>query len=1666
MSRIREFQEKVAKLDREDIIDLIRAQDVDLVKQINRIEWVFKNKLTHLTWSDGSPVEERPLTNEELALVLDPPFSPSDDLRAMGLNIDQQRQIHIASDPVLWAKHFLNATPRVYQILMLRHPSIRKVLRAGRRLGKALDVSTPIPTPNGWKTMGDLQEGDQVFDENGSPCNVTFATEYQHGRQCYEVKFSDGSSLIADADHQWTVDTRKSRKARNRAINPKSRPVTLTTAEMIDDLYVQNGSKMEVNYSIDNADPVAYPEKDLILDPWLFGLWLGDGTCNSGVITIGHQDQEEILQRIKAAGFKYHKTSARGDNEFRVDNLWHNLNKLAVLRKYRSYSQENDKWYEDNNIHKHIPRDYLQASIPQREALLKGLMDSDGTVAENGNCEFSVCNEHLAKDVYELVQSLGYRATWKSGPAKLNGRVTGIRYRINWTPWRPVFSLERKLKRQKITDAPSARQRCRYIVSISPVQTRPVKCITVDSSSSLYLAGENFIPTHNTYTMALMVLHYAYTHKNGRILVMAPMKPQVGLIYEEVMKLAKNSDAVLDSITRSVTSPQYEIHFSNGSTVRFFTTGLRSGGKCLTPDHDVLTKDEGWKPIADVGAGEIVASWDNGQLVWAEAAAAWSYDYKGKMLEHQGRQLSFKVTPNHKFKVRSTNQGSPYRWIQATEMKGDLNIPAAGKPLPTETDKYSGAELEMWGWWLSEGSGFDSNMARISQVKPHGRKRITEVAQELGVHYTEYEREIRVAWKPPEFSGTNAYDKFIPRFLLTEKHRDRLLRGLLEGDGWMRRKGWEYSSSSHALAEAVHELALMMGLRTTIKEKNINYKPVGGGAPNRHWIVSAYPYETYTTSREETGRMRWVDYDGPVHCITVPQTGTFVTRRNGVVHVTGNSDVARGQEAHLIILDELDYMGPDDLDALYAMLQKTDDNQPDKILVGASTPTGRRERFWEWSRSPRFKEFWFPSYANPYFDKKIEEEMRAQYNEMAYRHEIEADWGEDVEGVYPRRYVDAAFAVADWQYIEGRISARSEHLIGVDWDKYGAGPNIVVLEMCNEDYEDDRFASKLRVAYREEIPRNEYVLTQAVERIIELNAIFNPRHIYVDRGYGDCVDPNTLITARHGMVPIKDIEPGHEVLSHDGDWHKVTGKIVRKDPKDTFEVKVAKSLPVRVSDTHPFLCLTSDGLTEWKNVTEMQIGDYVALPKLSIVPEDSVIDIAQYMAIPDREYDDEYVWSHNSNGNRIRIKRFVDLLSEDFLRFAGWYLSEGSSSGVQVEISQIASFDPVDLMRSIEQVVGIAPSECIRIDSRETHYQDIRRIWITSKVFANFIGKLLGKGSVNKKIPNEMMAHPYLLGPLLNGVFQGDGHLYKTNSNYGYELSLTSFKLVDQIKLILNSVDIPVSSHFIHKRNDSHSDQLKIVFSGCPEDTVRFMSYTGLDVPNPERISRKSWKSDSEYLFLPIRKIDYIGKQTGLIDIEVEGAESFVGNGLILHNTQVELLAKYGVEHPQSGIKKKLKGVSFAQMIEMKDPATKQTIKKEMKPFMVDNLRTLLEAGQIVFPEHDEELYLQLISYVVLRTTAAGRPVFEASGSQVDHAHDALILACLAYTQNYGDLMKVNLATRARSISNEALLPMFEPPKGLDVEKISSDQPIRRTRSGIPKKRRSRAQRPIQRKTF
>jgi DNA segregation ATPase FtsK/SpoIIIE-like protein len=87
--------------------------------------------------------------------------------------------------------------------------------------GKALALDTPIPTPAGWTTMGEVCVGQQVFDERGHACTVIAATPVMHGRPCYEVEFSDGTVIVADAEHLWQTDTVRRRARRGRP--PKGR---------------------------------------------------------------------------------------------------------------------------------------------------------------------------------------------------------------------------------------------------------------------------------------------------------------------------------------------------------------------------------------------------------------------------------------------------------------------------------------------------------------------------------------------------------------------------------------------------------------------------------------------------------------------------------------------------------------------------------------------------------------------------------------------------------------------------------------------------------------------------------------------------------------------------------------------------------------------------------------------------------------------------------------------------------------------------------------------------------------------------------------------------------------------------------------------------------------------------------------------------------------------------------------------------------------------------------------------------------------------------------------------------------------------------------------------------------------------------------------------------
>ena len=351
---------------------------------------------------------------------------------------------------------------------------------ASRLEGKALALDTEVPTPSGWTTMGQLQVMDEVFDETGTPTRVVSATEPLTDRPCLEVLLSDGSRFIADAQHLWVTRT-KAERSRGAAGGAR------TTQELADSLRAGT----EWNHHLAMAEPARYPARtDLPIDPYVLGLWLGDGTTTSATITTADQ---QVIDEIVRAGYDAHRTAAPYG--------WRIGGRPADRRR-----DDSGRYAADGGLNsvlraegllgnKHVPSEYLTGGYEQRLALLQGLMDSDGYCDTIGRCEYVSTLERLADAVVELAASLGLRPVKRKKRVTLDGVECAPAYQVKFTPHLPVFRLQRKLARL----APKRRQtRFRAVVAARPVATIPVRCIQVAARSGMFLVGRTYVPTHNS----------------------------------------------------------------------------------------------------------------------------------------------------------------------------------------------------------------------------------------------------------------------------------------------------------------------------------------------------------------------------------------------------------------------------------------------------------------------------------------------------------------------------------------------------------------------------------------------------------------------------------------------------------------------------------------------------------------------------------------------------------------------------------------------------------------------------------------------------------------------------------------------------------------------------------------------------------------------------------------------------------------------------------------------------------------------------------------------------------------------------------------------------------------------------------------------------------------
>lgn len=226
----------------------------------------------------------------------------------------------------------------------------------------------------------------------------------------------------------------------------------------------------------------------------------------------------------------------------------------------------------------------------------------------------------------------------------------------------------------------------------------------------------------------------------------------------------------------------------------------------------------------------------------------------------------------------------------------------------------------------------------------------------------------------------------------------------------------------------------------------------------------------------------------------------------------------RGQRADWIFLDEIDYMAENDFSTV-AMIAG---ERSDIGITASSTPTGRRGTFYRMctDKSFGYSHHYHPSMHNPNWNQQMEDQFRAELTQSQYDHEILAIFGTEEAGVFDKNKLDKALTfkyytydkltendkrkieLSGGNYPDEYIYDRNNlppynpfRCMGVDFDKYQASSSIIILDF-------DVDIRKFKVIKRIEVPRGEYTLDNAVKMIIELNDIYKPSWIYVDRGYG------------------------------------------------------------------------------------------------------------------------------------------------------------------------------------------------------------------------------------------------------------------------------------------------------------------------------------------------------------------------------------------------------------------------------------------------------------------------------------------------------------------------------------------------------------------------------------
>lgn len=349
-------------------------------------------------------------------------------------------------------------------------------------------------TPQGWRQWGDIQIGDKLYGTYG---NITKVIDIPYDKECdiYEVILRDGRKIQASDEHLWKIDFHNRKDVQ-----------IMTTLELINEYKRQrkiterNPLGVEYVCSIPRNNGVDFEYKKTKVDPYTFGLLLGDG-CFVHESCYFTQLEEDLEIERKYIPYNIIKWKCKYTNKIDIPN-WR-----IILKEYGLINKKSE--------YKFIPNEYKFNSKEVRLNLLKGLMDSDGTLDKKGRYIISLSSKQMIEDIAFICRSLGYNCSYtvkSTGYRKDNVYIKCLpSYSLTIYTRDIISNLPRKQKQHKYAtnEYTINRELGTRIVDIKYVGRSRAKCVTVDSKDSCYLIGD-FVTTHNcakSYTLASIMSH-------------------------------------------------------------------------------------------------------------------------------------------------------------------------------------------------------------------------------------------------------------------------------------------------------------------------------------------------------------------------------------------------------------------------------------------------------------------------------------------------------------------------------------------------------------------------------------------------------------------------------------------------------------------------------------------------------------------------------------------------------------------------------------------------------------------------------------------------------------------------------------------------------------------------------------------------------------------------------------------------------------------------------------------------------------------------------------------------------------------------------------------------------------------------------------------------------